>query len=345
MSSKILYKIKQDVSPPKLFEVPKLQYVCLKINDLCNARCSFCDIWQKNIPPHKGIDWLAVIDDLISLNVAEINIHGGEAFLSKVFWPMLKHGGKRTSFSIITNGSLVDKFYDRLFEHDNIKRMYISIDHVDPHLNALSRGIKRLEEVLYPTMERIKADRPNLELVVNHVVTNKNVETIDQLILKMKQLGVDAVNLIPIKDAPDLFLTEDQLHYFDTTLNNLFDSGKVNESDFLNGFYKIFGTQKSWEFAAKGIYNSDFKTACIIPSAVMFVNGPDGNVYPCDTTMYRPNSEQYILGNLLESSIRDIWLGSKSAAFRAKMYPKITCQCIKGCDPANNILERASGDI
>lgn len=331
-----MYKIRQDISPEDLFNTPKLQYVCLKINDICNARCSFCDIWQKQIDHHPDIDWHQVIDDLIDLDVKEINIHGGEGFLSKSFFPMLEHGNNRVAFSIITNGILLKRFYDRLFQV-NLSRIYISIDHHNPRLNAKSRGIPRLETDLYPTIKRIKKEKPHIKLIVNHVVSNYNIEEIDLMILKMKELGFDAINLIPIKDTPNLYVTKEQIAGFYEKIDRLMNAGKVHPNDFLNKLYKLFGTEENWENATKGIYNLQQKKSCIIPAAVMFVNGPDGNVFPCDTTMYRPNKEQYIMGNLLQNTITEIWYGETFLEFRKKMFPKITCQCIQGCDPANSI--------
>lgn len=334
--NKPLFKISQEVSPEELFSTPKLQYVCLKINDICNAKCSFCDIWKKQIDHHPDINWCDIIDDLIELGVKEINIHGGEAFLSKTFFPMLEHGGQRTSFSIITNGILLTRFYEKLFAA-NIRRVYISIDHHDPLLNAKSRGIPKLEQQLFPMIEKIKREQPQVKLIVNHVVSSYNIDTIDLMLIKMKNLGFDAINLIPIKDTPHLYVSKEQIAAFYEKIDRLMEEDLISPSDFLNRLYKLYGTESSWDDATKGIYNLQQKKACIIPAAVMFVNGPDGNVFPCDTTMYRENKEQYIMGNVLKNSIKEIWTGETFRQFRLKMYPKITCSCIQGCDPANSI--------
>jgi radical SAM protein with 4Fe4S-binding SPASM domain len=249
---------------------------------------------------------------------------------------MLEHGGDRTAFSIITNGILLTRFYDRLFA-GNIRRVYISIDHHDPVLNAKSRGIPKLEQNLFPTIARIKQEQPHIQLIVNHVVSSYNIETIDLMLIKMKELGFDAINLIPIKDTPDLYVSKPQIAAFYEKIDALMERDLICPSDFLNGLYRLFGSESNWDAATRGIYNLQQKKACIVPAAVMFVNGPDGNVFPCDTTMYRPNKEQYIMGNVLQNSIKDIWNGEKFKQFRKMMFPKITCSCIQGCDPANSI--------
>jgi radical SAM protein with 4Fe4S-binding SPASM domain len=331
-----LFKISQDLTPDELFLRPALQYVCLKVTELCNARCSFCDIWKKKTDCHPEIDWLKIVDDLIDLRVKEINIHGGEAFLSKAFFPMLEHGGKRVAFSIVTNGFLLKRFFKPLFS-GNISRIYISIDHHLPQINAKSRGIPGLETHLFPTVAQIKKEKPQVQIIVNHVVTSANIESIDMMLLKMKELCVDAINLIPIKDAPSLYVSEAQIAVFNEKIDRLMGEGRIGPNDFLNGQYRLFGPRTHWKKATTGIYNLHQKKSCIIPAAVMFVNGPDGNVYPCETTIYRENKEQYIMGNVLRQSVQEIWHGEAFERFRRKMFPKISCSCVEGCDPANTI--------
>ena len=128
---KMLVKIPSIYSKQNLVDNSPLQYAFIKINDLCNAKCAFCDVWKKQINFAKGIDWNKIIDELGQLGVKHVNVHGGEVFLSKPFFPMIERAHKDIKFSITTNGILLDNFYDRLFS-SNVKRLYISIEHFDP---------------------------------------------------------------------------------------------------------------------------------------------------------------------------------------------------------------------
>lgn len=332
-----LVKIPSIYSAAELFKTPKLQFAFIKINDLCNAKCSFCDVWRKQINFAKGINWNTIIHELGELGTKNVNVHGGEAFLSKAFFPMLEGAPKSIAFSITTNGILLNNFYDRLF-NTNIKRIYVSIDHYDSKLNSQSRRIKKLENNLFPILSRIKSNKPEVELVVNHVVSSYNIDTIDLMIYKMLDIGINSLNLIPIKDAPHLYVTKAQISSFYKKINTLLLNSTITKNYFMNGIYKIFGEESAWEACTKGEYKTDIKKACIIPATTLFIDGPTGNVYPCDTTLYRKNNEDYIMGNVLNDSLKDIWFGDKFNTFRNKMYPKITCSCINGCDPANVIL-------
>lgn len=331
-----IYKINSIKTAQSLSTQPMLQHAFIRINNICNARCEFCDVWKSSPEDHhQGINWENIIDSLIFLAPLEVNIHGGESFLSKSFFEILKYANSRLSFSITTNGRFfIQKNIDFIVQY-GVKRIYLSIDHYNSELNAKSRGIQWLAKNLDSAIKKISDDCPHIQLIVNHVVSAYNIDSIDLFLKKMKQLGVDSVNLIPIKDYPQLFINQKQIHSFYHKIDNMIVNGEISKNFFTAGRYKIFGEPEYWLEAEKGIYNTGLKVACIIPAAVLFIDGVSGNVYPCDTTMYREESEQYVMGNVLKEYLIDIWNGVKFHEFRNKMYPKITCGCIHGCDPAN----------
>ncbi|RAY97128.1 hypothetical protein DP187_21755 [Enterobacter cloacae] len=323
-----------------LFAKPKLNFAFLRINNICNAKCEFCDVWKtKQVDINNRIDILKLWQELEEMNPQEVNIHGGEAFLSKDFFKILDNN-TRTPISITTNGSaLTSKVFEKMRANgDKLRKFYISIDHVDQHKNSISRGIKWLDENLYNGMKYIKTEITDSTIVVNHVVTSLNYDTIGDFLIKMRDTGVDGVNFIPIKDYPSLFLNRQQIEHFQLTIDKLIASGEIDVNIFMDRNYKIFGCDDNdYERASMGIYNGSTKKACAIPLTTLFIDAVTGDVYPCDTTMYRPNPQQYIMGNVCEQSLNDIWNGNKFNEFRRKMFPLITCKCINGCDPSNNL--------
>ncbi|MDC9588381.1 radical SAM protein [Xenorhabdus sp. XENO-10] len=328
------------LDPENLFAAPKLNYAFIRMNNICNASCEFCDVWKTaQVDAHKKIDMIKLWQELETLSPQEVNIHGGEAFLSKDFLAILDCN-KNTPISITTNGTaLSKKIFNRVQSKSHlVRKFYISIDHVEPEKNGDSRGIRWLTNNLYDAMQYIKQEIPGSVIVVNHVVTSLNYDTIDKFLLKMAELNVDGVNLIPIKDYPLLFLNTVQINLFMQNINSLLESKQIPRHLFMDANYEIFGrNEEDYQRAEMGHYNASSKKACAIPLTTLFIDAVTGNVYPCDTTMYRPNPEQYIMGNVLENSLHDIWHGEKFSLFRKKMYPVITCDCIKGCDPANRL--------
>jgi MoaA/NifB/PqqE/SkfB family radical SAM enzyme len=335
-NKKVLYKFETSELEKNLVLSPRLEYVYIRLNNRCNAKCEFCDVWVGDKEDHNtNIDFIKLFIKLDKFNLKEINLHGGEAFLSSVFTDLLSID-MSAPLSITTNGSVFSKKYmDSLLER--VQRFYISIDHVDPVLNSKSRGIVWLKNNLFNAIEYIKTNNSHIEIIINHVVTKLNADSVDKFINKMKSLEVDCVNFIPIKDYPKLFVSKAQIINFYKTIESLMKK-EIDKSFLLNGNYKIFGeTEVDFLQAEQGLYNACLKKKCTIPNSVLFIDGVTGNVYPCDTTMYRENPSQYVVGNVITDSIDDIWFGNRFKKFRNSMYPVINYPCIQGCDPANTM--------
>ena len=83
-------------------------------------------------------------------------------------------------------------------------------------------------------------------------------------------------------------------------------------------------------------YNS-CKNYCLLPYCVVFIDGFSGDVYPCNTTIYRENNIQYIMGNVLKDKLENIWHNDKFNSFRKQVYPRLNSECYYGCDPSNII--------
>jgi radical SAM protein with 4Fe4S-binding SPASM domain len=328
------------LSKDELFDTPKLSLAFLRMNNLCNAKCEFCDVWKTpQVDADRKIDMVALWRELEALNPSEVNIHGGEAFLSRDFLNILDCN-VRTPISITTNGTVFSaKILQRIRARGrHLNKFYISIDHVDAARNARSRGIKWLENNLFDAIRVVKNEVESSVIIVNHVVSSLNCESIDKLLITMSELRVDSVNLIPIKDYPALFLTRENVRGFMARIGGLLEAGYIHRNLFMDANYTIFGTtEEDYARAEKGIYGGSIKKSCAIPLTTMFIDAVTGNVYPCDTTMYRQDPGQYVMGNILNESLQAIWTGRKFDSFRRRMFPAITCECINGCDPANTL--------
>lgn len=336
--NRYLAKYTSSFSAEELIRIPRLQHAFIRLNNRCNAKCYYCNIWQLDpLDYHHSIDFETLMDDIYTLDPNEINLHGGEVFLSKGYQKILSLGQGRAPFSITTNGlTLREKDIDEMVEK-NVRKIYLSIDHCNPVKNAKFKRISWSSGDLYPIIKYIKQSHPLVTLIINHVVSAYNIKTLNKFLLRMKNLNVDAIHMIPIKDYPALYLSISQVAEYYRIVERLLAKGEIDVDLFLERRYRIFGNEQEWQDASRGVYNKSLKKRCSIPYAVLFLDAVTGNVYPCDTTMYRKNSEQYVLGNVLTESIIDIWHGGKFSDFRKKMNPLAMCRCIDSCDPTNVI--------
>lgn len=334
----MIHKILSRYESSEIVSKKEIQYVFIKVNSKCNARCEFCNSWEIKEDILK-VDIKKIIEELIKINPCEVNLSGGEVFVAKYFWDLLEGAAGKINWSITTNGSsMIPNIIDRLVMN-NVKRLFISIDSYVQEQNDKSRGIKGILSRICEGIKYIKEKQYDITIIINHVVTRRNYNQIGEFIKFFNKLGVDAVNLLPIKDTPDLFLNSNQISVFYKEIENCFQDLIISQDFLVNRYYKIFGnTDKDYESASLGNYLYTGKTECIMPYNTIFVDFETGNIYPCDTTLWRENSKRYVMGNLINNGIDEIWTGEKFEEFRKSMCPKMLYDCYKYCDPNNRFF-------
>jgi sulfatase maturation enzyme AslB (radical SAM superfamily) len=173
------------------------------------------------------------------------------------------------------------------------------------------------------------------------VVTKLNAEAISDCVSFFANAGFDGINLIPIKDAPHLFLSQQQISAFYSAINQGLRSGRISRSFFLNENFEIFGTSaEAHASAAQGDYRYAYKCGCAVPSMSAFIDVGTGNVFPCDTTYWRPDATtHYVMGNLKQQTLTQVWSGARYVEFRKAMYPSAGYPCFRHCDPNNHLFD------
>ncbi len=316
-----------------------IQYVFIKVNKRCNARCEFCSSWREK-EDKIAVDLKNLIDQLVDINPCEVNLSGGEVFIAKYFWKLLEYAGGRLNWSITTNGSsMIPPTIDSLVAN-NVKRLFISVDSYIYEQNNKSRGISNVLERICEGIAYIREKNYSVTIIINHVVTNLNYSQIYDFLCFFKSMSIDAVNLLPIKDAPDLFLDSEQIRAFYGKIEKCIYDGFITGDFFVNRYYKIFGvSQEDYYCAEVGNYMYEKKNQCLLPYNTIFIDLETGNIYPCDTTIWRENNQQYVMGNMNQTSISDVWEGNVFECFRKSMYPEMMNNCYKYCDPNNAFFE------
>ncbi len=132
----------------------------------CNARCSFCDIWEKPSPYIKTEDVARNLRDLKKLGVQVIDFTGGEPLLHReidVFLKMAHDMGFITTLT--TNGLLYPKLAERL--KGKVDMLHFSLDSAKKDVHDKGRGVACYDFV----MESVKVakelgERPDILFTV-----------------------------------------------------------------------------------------------------------------------------------------------------------------------------------
>jgi len=181
-------------------------------------------------------------------DILEISMAGiGEPFLNKDLFKMVEYANSRKiEVGIITNGTLLDKFFDQII-NSKITCISISLNALTPKEYSALTGVpeKFFNLVLnnISTLTKIRDKiKPDLEVRLSFVCTKSNFRQIPDMIRIARNLKVDHLtfhNLIPSESegfAKDECLFEDEpeiKEFFEKECKRIYDDFRVNYPKFL----------------------------------------------------------------------------------------------------------------
>lgn len=210
----------------------KPSFVSLQVLNSCNLHCMQCDYHLE----HKSPDQLTVSEQLdVIKQLADwstdirLKFTGGEPFTDKKrLFTLLDsaHNYNLITF-ILTNGTLIElDDIEHLFDFD-LGCISVSLDSHIPKLHNKMRGssgcFERVTDFLQQFCLRRKQRNAATKLWSSTILTNNNLNCIDELVLKYEQLGFDAIKFQPLypnyrrkycvdwKQKSPLFPTEDEV--------------------------------------------------------------------------------------------------------------------------------------
>ena len=157
----------------------------------CNLQCIMC--WQRvetdNELPARFYDEV----EAVLAGVRTLILQGGEPLLIPRCRELLSRGTTREfpdlEVGMITNGTLLSEDFLKLIAEVNVRWLFVSLDAATPETYKRIRGAN-LTKVL-ENVARVRAARPDIEMVTGFVVMNENVHELADFIRQAERLGVD----------------------------------------------------------------------------------------------------------------------------------------------------------
>lgn len=143
----------------------------------CNAKCGFCDIWEKPSPYVTAEHMAANLRDLKRLGVRVIDFTGGEPLLHRGLSQFLQQA-KAMGFitTVTTNTLLYPKYAEAL--GGNIDMLHFSLDYPDRERHNASRGVDCFDHLLRSIdIAKNLGERPD----ILYTVTNDSFDGIAQV--------------------------------------------------------------------------------------------------------------------------------------------------------------------
>lgn len=230
----------------------------------CNAKCGFCDIWEKPSPYITLEDVESNLTQLKKMGVKVIDFTGGEPLLHQKL-PEFLSIAKRLGFitTITTNTLLYPKYAEQL--KGKIDMLHFSLDSADKAKHDESRGVA-CYDFLMKSIEIAKSlgEKPDILLTI----FEKNVHEIQEVYEK-------------ISLPNDLVLI----------LNPIFDYAQIAKNDVLSN--QTLNTLKKWAKKKKVYLNEAFLTlredggnhidnpVCKAASATLVISPSNELIVPC----------------------------------------------------------------
>lgn len=230
----------------------------------CNAKCSFCDIWEKPSPYITLEDVEANLIDLKRLGVKVLDFTGGEPLLHQQLDVMLKMA-KDMGFitTVTTNCLLYPKYAEKL--KGLIDMLHFSLDSPNREEHNQSRGVPCFDFVM-DSMRIAKAlgERPDIIFTV----FESNLEDIGNVYNRITQPNDLVLILNPAFDYGDIktgkTLSTDQL-------NELKKWGKRRNVYLNDAFIEL----------RKNGGNNIHKPVCKAASTTIVISPENNLVMPC----------------------------------------------------------------
>jgi len=333
--------INKNISTRSGLTLSKPLHVSIQPNLRCNARCLMCDCWRERNDYIDSNTFINALKQLKDLNKRGffVQISGGEPLIYQGIYDIFSFCAKNNIIcKISTNGiALTDKNCDKIIA-SGLKYLSVSIDSHIPEIHDKLRGVENTLEKAVKGIEYL-AKNGNLTLGISSVLMSENISSFDKSINYFLTLPIHRLLIQPIRIWIEDLPTERWHEYkywindhktLKNIINFLIDKKRI-DNRILNSERDI----QDWYtyFINPNLLVSKQLKKCHIGYEKISIS------YKGDVTLgcsYFGN-----IGNINESSIKDLWYSPKAKKIRKRM---MNCKvpCTSNCYKELTFREKAA---
>lgn len=312
--------VKEQLTAEKITLPP--QYLVFKITNYCNSNCIYCNHARDKVKSERKCQIPTervreIIDEAIKLGVKAIGISGGEPLVRDDVEVIIKQIADSGLIpALLTNGYYLKGRAKSLYD-SGLRYFIISVDSIDEQSYFAQRGIP-LGPVLEGIEElvKLKEQDDSVKIHITPVITAKNITQMPAMVEYFTKKKV-ALQFSPYHQFGQEKL--DELADFDKEeVNRTVDKLVQLKKDGYLIADSVAFIEHFRKFMCEGqILPEGYK--CLVGYSTVFVDAHE-NVRACWCG-------GFIVDNLREKSLKDIWYGDRYMDIRKKMYE---CKC-PGC--------------
>jgi len=265
------------------------------VNARCNMRCSFCEYWKETGEDPGRDEVFKLLEDAKAFGIGVYNAWTTEPLLRKDLPEIMAHAKKLGMItSMVTNGKLL---YRRAHELKDVDFLSVSVDGTKSYKEIRNMDFEDLMKGLKKAIEVRKQQNKENPILMNCVLSNKNLDDIEALILLAKDLGTK-ISFEPVHEFPGIDKeTWDEIgirdkEKFRKVVDRIIELKKQG--------YPIINSKTYLRMVRDG--NMDYK--CRASSVIINVTH-DGTAEAC-RVQHEP------LGNVMRDGFEKVWKDSKA---------------------------------
>lgn len=157
-------------------------FVTLSVTSRCQARCTYCQIPERDIAYLKTEQIFSLIDQIAAMGTQRLGVWGGEPLLRKDMGDIISHAKKRGLYTTLdTNGYLLEKRWDSLKDLDHL---IVSLDG-DQEAHDRNREPGSWQKL----MNGLRTIPKGMNVWTITVLTKHNLNSIDWILDQADRLG------------------------------------------------------------------------------------------------------------------------------------------------------------
>lgn len=327
----------QEVLEDHFKQAPHLMSLQIELTSRCNERCVHCYIPHKN--KTTDIDdnlFINTLEQCREMGVLNITLSGGEPLIHPNFTEYLRRA-KEYDFSvnILSNLTLLNDDIVAVMKDIRLSSVQVSLYSMIPEIHDAITAIPGSFEKTLSAIETLVNN--DIPLQISCPILKQNKSAYIDVLKYARQKKVRAVT--------DYIIMARYDHTTDNLDNRLDidDIGEIINSIIENDIiYQMKIRTTNFEIVDNIDRNNDIICGVCVSSLGMVANG---NIYPC------AGWQNYVLGNIREQSLSDIWKNSEKVKYLRSLRKKDFPQCIKCPDKSfcamcmvRNANENTKGD-
>ncbi len=317
--------------------------VSFTITNVCNLRCKMCGQWSEEGYMHANKErlrhemtleeWLRLVDELASNDVRSVLLRGGEPFLFSGIIDLLEYINARGMFiSIDTNGTMLKKYAADIVRLGSM-HLTISVDgpeEIHDQVRGVEGCFQRLREGIESLHELEQDGGKRISKSICFTISPYSYRGLGDMPDVARSLSIESINIVPYYYVPEqigqVYEREMETHFACSAFSWRgfhHDESGVDVDEFQRQYDQYLAN-------LAGLENFPYMTLSAAEYRTWFENAtsPIGSmkcmnveklidVQPNGDANFCVDFPDYVIGNVKEATLEEIWNGERAQRFRA----------------------------